>query len=422
MNKTNYNFREISRDYECNQSSIDRVIKIAQTLPLYRDNPAFKDIQTFELSKKNVSHNFPYNFMSDELQKAIQEKAVEYTATSGTTSDRMQIVRKKNWWKGEYLRTSRHNNFLSKHYSGEGKKAIFTTAICSNTVCHLHAPDYEERIMNGTLYLNSSHNPNAWTKENIEQIISEINQFQPTYIDADPLYLAIFFKKVEGYKLNLPDWKPEFLTLSYEFIPANCRSFIYSKWPIPTFSLYGATEAGYVACECEEGHFHFIESLSSYEFAPVVENKVYSLLVSTMKNEFMPLVHYRIGDLVSLRKDPIENCACGAEGRVYIEKLLGREKDAFKNMNGQLVTVGELDGLISSFPNVGIYQLDVKDLGHAVLNYTLLRDDEGLNETDQSVLKQSLISILHIAETVTLRRVDSILPESSGKFRLIVQA
>ncbi len=136
----------------------------------------------------------------------------------------------------------------------------------------------------------------------------------------------------------------------------------------------------------------------------------------------MPLVHYRIGDLVSLRKDPIENCACGAEGRVYIEKLLGREKDAFKNMNGQLVTVGELDGLISSFPNVGIYQLDVKDLGHAVLNYTLLRDDEGLNETDQSVLKQSLISILHIAETVTLRRVDSILPESSGKFRLIVQA
>ena len=42
-------------------------------------------------------------------------KAVE--TTSGSTSERMQIVRPKDWWKGEYKRTANYNKYLMQPFS-----------------------------------------------------------------------------------------------------------------------------------------------------------------------------------------------------------------------------------------------------------------------------------------------------------------
>lgn len=62
--------------------------------------PIYKELNEEYLLKKHIVKNFPNNF---GIVK--DEKEIEYATTSGTTSDRMEIVRKLNWWADEYVRT-----------------------------------------------------------------------------------------------------------------------------------------------------------------------------------------------------------------------------------------------------------------------------------------------------------------------------
>ena len=156
-------------------------------LPIYRQQKGEY------LLKKDIVTNFPQNFMISKNNK------YEYATTSGTTSDRMEIIRKVGWWQEEYKRTYSNNPKLNKYLEKSLHKVIFTTAQCSNLICFVDKPPLEKRIIGNTLYVNNSFNPWSWTKEDIEQITDEINYFKPFYMDADPIYLSVYLFLKEKY-------------------------------------------------------------------------------------------------------------------------------------------------------------------------------------------------------------------------------
>jgi len=180
--------------------------KFIKDLPIYKElydslkNKSLteKDLKQLpELSKKEISKNFPDNWMTSQLKKAIDEENYEFMTTSGTTSERTQIIRPKNWWLGEDQRIYNHINSEFPQYERMTSKAILTTAICSNTMCYKETPPYEKRIVNGILHLNYTDNPNKWSKNDIKRMIDEINKFKPQCIQADPIYLSLFFKQIK---------------------------------------------------------------------------------------------------------------------------------------------------------------------------------------------------------------------------------
>lgn len=61
--------------------------------------PIYKKQKNKYLLKKDIVSDFPHNF------KIVEGGEYEYATTSGTTSDRMEIIRKPNWWYDEYKRT-----------------------------------------------------------------------------------------------------------------------------------------------------------------------------------------------------------------------------------------------------------------------------------------------------------------------------
>lgn len=151
------------------------------------------------IDKSMIMKSFPNKWMSNKIKEAFMCENYESTYTSGSTSERMQIVRPKDWWKGEYKRTANYNKYLMQKEINNWKKAILTTAICSNMACYLETPSYEERIIHNTLFLNIHPDPNTWKKTDIERICYEIELFKPLYIDVDPIYLSILLIIIKTY-------------------------------------------------------------------------------------------------------------------------------------------------------------------------------------------------------------------------------
>lgn len=388
-----------------------------KTIPLY--NALYEEkVKTFKidrdlneypiLEKTHILNDFPNNWMTPKLQEGMSNDLVETTTTSGTSGQRLQIVRKKDWWREEYIRTYKWSAYLKNFQVSISKKAILTTAICSNASCYLDFPSYEERIMSNTLYLNLSADPNNWCKADVLRIISELNDFQPEYLDADPIYLALLIKKFKEIGNGDFFYIPKIITLSYELVTAYTKRFIQTYVNAPVINLYGSTEVGYILVE-NEGKFTHCSDLSIVEFIPYCERKgLYYLILSSFKNEYMPLVRFKIGDLVKLKSSNMPE----------IEYICGREKDVVLNEIGDPITSGEIDFVISHLKNnILIYQLQINNK-HIQYRYISI-DNKLLLASEENELKECILNLFGRSYQIQFKLERSISPDISGKFSIV---
>ena len=372
----------------------------------FKELPIYKNKKDGEfLVKKDIVDNFPKNF-------AISEKGndnIEYATTSGTTSNRMEIIRKKDWWQEEYKRTYKNNPLLKEYLDKEYKKAIFTTAQCSNLMCFMDKLPMEKRIINNTLYVNSTFNPWTWTKADIEQITKELNLFKPYYLDADPVYLAIYLLLYRKYQIQEELYTPKVVTLSYEYVSKNIRKYIEDCYNTTILNLYGTTEFGYIFIENETGKMKLCPDLVDVRLEPVDDNNnIYSLIVDSNKNEYMPLINYRVGDMVKATREEYINFSNNKQ----ISRMAGREKD----YNKIKLPVTIIDDIFSKYEDILIYQLQYVSKSKLIIRYETKNLQNMPEEKEKNLISE--IAKLNIGEP-RIKHVQAISPERSGKFAII---
>ncbi|MBP3831790.1 MAG: hypothetical protein ILA02_05400 [Clostridia bacterium] len=371
----------------------------------YLNLPIYQKKKGEFLIKKDIVDDFPKNFGINQYEQS----EVEYATTSGTTSNRMEIIRKKGWWTEEYQRTYNNNKLLKEFWANKLRKVIFTTAQCSNLICFMDKLPMEKRIINNTLYVNSTFNPWTWTKEDIIQITKEINQFKPFYMDADPVYLAIYLFLYKKYDIQEPIYIPKIITLSYEYVNKNIRRYIEESYNTTVLNLYGTTEFGYAFIEDEQGKMKVCPDLLDVKLEPVnKEQNVYNLIIDSLKNEYMPLINYKVGDMVIATKEEYENF----REKGQISRMAGREKDYEKIR----IPVTVIDDIFINFEDILIYQLQYISNDNIVIKYET-KDEQKLSESDENRLKQD-IENLKIGN-VQMKHIQAISPERSGKFAII---
>jgi phenylacetate-CoA ligase len=371
------------------------------------------------LRKEDIARDFPHHWMTPHLRQAMEAKQVEFATSSGTTSDRLQILRPKDWWLDEYRRTYRHMDGLKAFRVGEDAKAILTTAVCSNTTCFLDHPSMEERIRHHTLYLNSTPDPNRWNRDDITRMVDELAQFAPLYLDVDPVYFALFLSKAQEFGIALDFPRPRALTLSYELTPQVCRSFIERHFSTQARNLYGTTETGYLYAEDATGTLQRCPELSYVELLPFAPDQgLYQLLVTSFKNTFMPLLRYDVGDLVKVDLSAEKIQAQSKGDSTPIAYFCGRVRDAIEVAPGRFVTPGEFDrALASRKPDLLLYQATVHD--HALLFQYIRPGGEPLRGEDEAALSDVINQLFGPSTTITFARAAAIRPEHSGKFRTL---
>src|SRR6185436_17020726 len=334
---------------------VDETRRMVAEVPLYRDrpqppaDPAEVDAwiaQEPAVGKRELRRGFPKALVREhqDLNAAMRNELVTLLATSGTTSDRLQVIWEWSWWDPQEREAMRLNARIARTMgAGEYREAVLTTPACGAGVCHFGSQTLEERSIDGMLFFNESADPTHWTEQECDRMLGEWTHFAPRGVEADPAYLAIIARVAAKRGVRMP--APEFVTLTYETTTRAMRRDIGRTLESPLYQLYGATEAGVLFMECEHGRLHANERHGHIELVPLPgSGRLARVLVTTLGREWMPLLRYDIGDIVRVAES--RECACGlpSDGPL-LERIEGRASDCIE-VNGETITPLMLDDAI----------------------------------------------------------------------------
>ncbi|MCL4403061.1 MAG: hypothetical protein M1436_10450 [Acidobacteria bacterium] len=115
------------------------------------------------------------------------------------------------------------------------------------------------------------------------------------------------------------------------------RRRIGTAFGCPVRETYGMAEMAAAASECEHGRLHLWPEAGWYEAVPAGDGGPAGHLLSTaFLNRAMPLVRYRVGDIVTLAERGSE-CPCGRSLPVLLA-VEGRTSDIFRRADGSRIT------------------------------------------------------------------------------------
>jgi len=178
---------------------------------------------------------------------------------------------------------------------------------------------------------------------------------------------------------------------------------------VPVFNLYGATEAGHLLMESEPGEMKASLENVFYEVLEPDARGVGDLVVTTLTNDFMPLLRYRVGDLVERSEQP------------YVTHYLvhGRSRDILRRRDGRRVTTLDVDQCFAEVAGIAHYQLRQTADGDCRLQFIPDREEPGAEELKR--VTEQFENLLQLENRIATEAVKILPPLPSGKFRLTHQ-
>jgi phenylacetate-CoA ligase len=358
------------------------------------------------ITKRDIRQGFPGNFLGSEVdvEQLLNRGVVELEHTSGTSEERTALLLPHGWWAEQELRALRLNPLVAEvvRQNPQARRATINSPICSGDIRYTGVPSQDERTVGSSLFVSLSRFPFLWSERDLERMATEILDWNPEFLDIDPVYGVIFALYCERAGVRLPRLK--FIVCSYEYVSVVHRSILARVFGVPVLDLYGSTETGHLLMEGADGRMQRSAQTAFLEMVDTDTHGIGELVVTTLTNPFMPLIRYRIGDLVRRSDAP---CATS-----YV--LQGRVADAFWISNEKRVTTRQVDQCFAKIDGMAHYQLIQKAGGHWLLKCVLQNSTSDHNPLAD--LQAQLSSLL--AGPVTMQPTDLLVPESSGKFRL----
>ncbi|MGI6679653.1 MAG: DVU_1553 family AMP-dependent CoA ligase [Dehalobacterium sp.] len=154
--------------------------------------------------------------------------------------------------------------------------------------------------------------------------------------------------------------RPRSVLLSADYVPESVIRAIKDTWHCMVFTHYGMTETGFgggVQCTAGLG-YHLrdadllIEIIDSKTGAQLPPGEVGEVVLTTLRNEAMPLIRYRIGDVARWVRDP---CLCGGI-LPRLDKIQGRKDNTLFLDCGTSISIHQLDEIMYAFPGLRNYR------------------------------------------------------------------
>ena len=246
-----------------------------------------------------------------------------------------------------------------------------------------------------------------------EQIIKELNEFNPAMLSGYPSNLALLANFEE---LNL---KPNVVITGGELLTDEIRKKLTDKFNCYVQTHYSCTEAGEIACECSEKHLHINEDWVIVE--PVDKNNnpvgygVLSdkVLITNLSNYIQPFIRYELTDRVIVHN---EKCKCGRSSR-WIE-IEGRTDDILEFENGVLIAPMSFYKILEEIKEITRFQLVQRaknKLELRMISENRKAAFQKANEELQNFLKSKGLSNIDIYLSNELPRANKVI----GKFNHI---
>lgn len=185
-----------------------------------------------------------------------------------------------------------------------------------------------------------------------EQIIKELNEFNPSMLSGYPSNLALLSSFEE---LTI---KPNIVITGGELLTDEIRKKLTDKFNCYVQTHYSCTEAGEVACECSEKHLHINEDWVIIEPVDKDNNHVGygvrsdKLLITNLSNYIQPFIRYELTDRIIVHN---EKCKCG-KNSCWLE-IEGRTDDILEFENGILIAPMSFYKILEEIKEIVRFQL-----------------------------------------------------------------
>ncbi|MEU7563832.1 hypothetical protein AB0B38_36985 [Streptomyces eurythermus] len=324
------------------------VLDKVRDIPIYRASLERGHFPILE--KPEIARGFPDNWMTPRLARALETGEAEFVLSTGTNHARMRLIRPPYFLLRSYYRLWREHPQLGASWHAGARRVSLTTVLATEHVARVNARNPgatpgERWLDDRTLYLNRRLDPADWEREDVERMLGEIREVAGAHpdgaylLDCSGYHLAHLIRKVSAWDLWDGFPRPAGIVHAYEYTPLNVRAYLRSHFDRPVVDLFGSTELGYLFYSDAEGRYRPYLTDMSVELIPVAPGSgIHSLIVTSVRNPYMPLVRYRSGDCVRTRD--------GSTDPERIVSFCGREKELLPTPQGP-VAQADLDSLIA---------------------------------------------------------------------------
>jgi phenylacetate-CoA ligase len=395
-------------------SRLDRALAATAGVPFYEradwrtacalPDPRLEDLP--RLTKAELRAHSPGDFLPRrfDLRQLEQSGEIEEESTSGTSGASVRVIFGRTWWAEQEARALRRHPLVAGLLAAEpaARRAVLTTPGCSGVSCFARWLNIEQRTLGSTLFVNQSRIPFSLPADKLAQMAAETAAWAPTFLDVDPVHGAWFALHCERHGLRFPSLR--FILTSYEYTSVVHRRILERVFGVPVINLYGSSETGHLLIDHPGGGMVASPETAQLELADVDARGIGQLLVTTLTNEYLPLLRYEIGDHAE------------RDGERWL--VHGRLRDALRDSTGRVVTTRQADACFRDVTGVAHYQVRQTPDGSAQVSLLPEHPDGDLS-AQYAPLAERLEHLL--GGRVEVARTALIAPEDSGKFRLTVR-
>ena len=395
-------------------SRLDRALAATAGVPFYEradwraacalPDPRLEDLP--RITKAELRAHSPGDFLPRrfDLRQLEQSGEIEEESTSGTSGASVRVIFGSTWWAEQEARALRRHPLIAGLLAEApaARRAVLTTPGCSGVSCFARWLNVEQRTLGSTLFVNQARIPFSLAADKLAQMAAETAAWAPTFLDVDPVHGAWFALHCERHGLRFPSLR--FILTSYEFASVVHRRILERVFGVPVINLYGSSETGHLLIDHPGGGMVASPETAQLELADPDARGIGQLLVTTLTNEYLPLLRYEIGDHAERVGD-----------RWVVH---GRLRDTLRDAAGRVVTTRQVDGCFAEVTGVAHYQVRQAADGSAHVSLLPEHPDDDLS-AQYPPLAERLAALL--GGRVEVARTDLIAPEDSGKFRLTVR-
>ena len=249
------------------------------------------------------------------------------------------------------------------------------------------------------------------TEEKIGYYVDSLNQYKPEAIDGFFTSICDVASYIERHGCPL-SFRPLAVFPTSETVNAEGRALIERVFGCRVYDQYASSEGAPFVTECPEQRLHMERNTGVIELQPNGE-----ILVTSFTTRGTPLIRYAIGDVMEA-EDPGFRCPCGLHGPV-IRQILGRRLDFLYRPDGAKINAGNVSNLLKYLPN-SVVRAQFRQERMDEVEILLEMAGGVLDEAGRNVVLEKCRHTLGADMRVSIRVVDRIPRETSGKLRMIV--
>ena len=259
-------------------------------------------------------------------------------------------------------------------------------------------------LVDRAVYLDTIH----LTPARMQEFAAALRRHRPGLLfgHAHSLYLLACQLK----KAGVTDVRPNGIISTAMPLHDWQRSVIEAVFGVPVTNRYGCEEVSLIACECERHRGLHVAAESVYTEVPTDGR----LLVTDLSNSAMPLIRYRVGDVVTAGD---RACPCG-RGLPLLESVEGRDADFVVTPAGGLISgISLTENFAVQIPGAAQVQIVQEEVTYLRIRMVT---DERFTTASRQQIDRLVGSLFGPTMRYDLELVDLIPQEPSGKYRFCI--